>query len=235
MPAGPGRTAHELAHQWFGDLVTTAWWDDIWLNEGFANWMENKITARLEPSWHTELEELDMRTHALDADALVSARQIRQPIEAPGDILNVFDGITYNKGASVLNMFESYVGTEPFRRGVRAYLQARAFGNATSADFVAAISKAAGKDLAPGVLDVPRSGGRTGARVHPDLPGRTEARARAAAPRPGRLAGAERGHAVDPVPCASRTTAAASARRRARCSTVRPASSRSRATRARAG
>jgi alanyl aminopeptidase len=141
--------SHELAHQWFGDLVTTAWWDDIWLNEGFANWMEEKITARFEPAWRHELAMLDMRDGALDADSLVAARKIRQPIETPDDILNAFDGITYNKGASVLAMFEAYVGAETFQRGVREYLKARAFGNATSADFVAAIGAAAGKDVAP--------------------------------------------------------------------------------------
>ncbi|MDB4954501.1 MAG: Peptidase, partial [Myxococcales bacterium] len=142
--------AHELAHQWFGDYVTMAYWDDIWLNEGFANWMELKITARFEPAWHDELSVLDMRNAALRADSVVSARQIRQPIEKPDDILNVFDGITYDKGASVLNMFESYLGADVFQRGVRDYLTSRAYGTATSTDFVAAISKAAGKDLEPG-------------------------------------------------------------------------------------
>ena len=141
--------AHELAHQWFGDLVTMVWWDDIWLNEGFATWLEDKITMRFEPSWHHELSELDTRMNALDADALVSARRIRQPIEKTDDIFNVFDGISYSKGAAVLNMFEAYVGADVFQKGVREYLRARAWGNATSADFVAAISAASGKDLAP--------------------------------------------------------------------------------------
>ena len=141
--------AHELAHQWFGDYVTTAWWDDIWLNEGFANWMEGKITAKFEPAWHYELEALRMRESALEADSIVTARQVRQPIETVDDILTAFDGITYDKGGSVLNMFEAYVGPETFRKGVREYLKAKAYGNATSADFVAAVSAAAGKDLGP--------------------------------------------------------------------------------------
>ena len=141
--------AHELAHQWFGDLVTTAWWDDIWLNEGFANWMENKITAQFDPTWHYESAELSTRNGALTADSLTHARQIRQPIVEPGDILNVFDAITYNKGASILNMFETYVGPDVFQRGITQYLKDRSFGNATSSDFIAAISKASGKDLAP--------------------------------------------------------------------------------------
>jgi alanyl aminopeptidase len=141
--------AHELAHQWFGDLVTTAWWDDIWLNEGFANWVERKISARFEPAWHEELSETERRNSALHDDSLVSARQIRQPIVTPDDIINAFDGITYDKGASVLNMFESYVGHDVFLGGVRAYLKDHAFGNATSSEFAAAISKAAGTDLGP--------------------------------------------------------------------------------------
>jgi alanyl aminopeptidase len=141
--------SHELAHQWFGDLVTTSWWDDLWLNEGFATWMESKIAAKVEPSWHDERDRLGTRLGALAADSVVSARRIRQPIASPGDILNAFDGITYDKGASVMNMFEAYVGPAVFQQGVRAYLHAKAFGNATSADFEAAISQAAGKDLAP--------------------------------------------------------------------------------------
>jgi alanyl aminopeptidase len=141
--------AHELAHQWFGDLVTTAWWDDIWLNEGFADWMETKITAKFDPSWHAELREAEIRKGAVHADSLVTARRIRQPIENENDILNAFDGITYNKGASVLRMFESFVGPEVFQRGVREYLTAKRFDNATSTDFIAAISKVANRDLAP--------------------------------------------------------------------------------------
>jgi len=141
--------AHELAHQWFGDLVTTAWWNDIWLNEGFANWVEAKISARFEASWHDELAATNQRNAALDADSLVSARQIRQPIVVPGDIANAFDGITYNKGSSVLNMFEGYLGHDAFIGGVRAYIKQHAYGNATSDEFAAAISKAAGKDVGP--------------------------------------------------------------------------------------
>ena len=138
---------HELAHQWFGDLVTTAWWDDIWLNEGFAQWMESKVTARFEPSWHDEGSIVDLRDSALGDDALVTARQIRQPIETADDILTAVDGITYNKGASVLAMFETFVGPETFQRGIRAYLDEHKWGTATSSDFAAAISKAAGKDV----------------------------------------------------------------------------------------
>ncbi|MBL9013084.1 MAG: M1 family metallopeptidase [Myxococcales bacterium] len=139
--------AHEIAHQWFGNLVTMVFWDDIWLNEGFANWLETKIVATFDPALHAEMSGLDQRFGAMGADSLVSARQIRQPIANAGDILNAFDGITYNKGASILRMFEGYVGPDVFQRGVREYISRKAFGNATSADFAAAISKAAGKDV----------------------------------------------------------------------------------------
>lgn len=141
--------AHEIAHQWFGDFVTARFWDDIWLNEGFATWLERKITSKFEPAWHDDEGVLDDRNAALRVDALGSARQIRQPITNADDILNAFDGITYLKGANVLEMFEAAVGPEVFQRGVRDYLTTRAWGNATSQDFVAAISKAAGRDLGP--------------------------------------------------------------------------------------
>lgn len=141
--------AHEIAHQWFGDYVTMKWWDDIWLNEGFASWIGGKITAKFDPSWHEEVSELDTRITALDADSIVSARKVRQPIELPDDINNAFDRITYRKGATVLNMFEAYVGADVFQRGVRDYLKSHAFGNATSADFGAAIAAAAKQDIAP--------------------------------------------------------------------------------------
>jgi alanyl aminopeptidase len=141
--------SHELAHQWFGDLVTMAYWDDIWLNEGFASWMQHKIAARFEPAWHDDQAELDSRDVALDGDSLVTARRIRQPITSQDDIFTAFDRITYDKGASILNMFESYLGADTFQRGIRDHIAARAWGNATSTEFVAAISKAAGKDVGP--------------------------------------------------------------------------------------
>ena len=141
--------AHELAHQWFGDLVTTAWWDDIWLNEGFASWLASKIVAQFDPAWRGELLDTNQRETALTADRVVSARRVRQPITNPGDIFQAFDGITYQKGASILAMFERAIGPDKFRDGVRAYLAKHRFGNATSADFVAAISEVAGRDVGP--------------------------------------------------------------------------------------
>ncbi|MEJ7602200.1 MAG: M1 family metallopeptidase [Kofleriaceae bacterium] len=139
--------AHELAHQWFGDLVTMKFWDDLWLNEGFANWLERKVTGVIDASYRDDQAMLDVRNVALEADGLVSARQIRQPVRTIGDISTAFDRITYDKGASVLAMFERYLGPQVFQRGVRDYLATRSDGNATSEDFAAAISKAAGSDV----------------------------------------------------------------------------------------
>ena len=141
--------AHEMAHQWFGDLVTTAWWNDIWLNEAFATWMETKITGEWKPEWDEDVSRVEQSQGAMQLDSLVSTRKIRQPIESDNDIANAFDGITYQKGAAVIGMFENWIGGERFRDGVRAYMKRHAGGNATTADFLAAIGEAAGKNIAP--------------------------------------------------------------------------------------
>jgi cytosol alanyl aminopeptidase len=135
--------AHETAHQWFGDLVTMAWWDDVWLNESFATWMTSKIIGRWKPDWGSGAARVGTRSFAMDLDSLMAARRIRQPIESNDDIDNAFDGITYQKGGAVLDMFESWVGEETFRKGVHEYVKAHAFGNATAADFVGSIASAA--------------------------------------------------------------------------------------------
>ena len=140
--------AHEFGHLWFGDMVTTSWWDDIWLNEAFATWMTFHAIEKFQPSWQTPEERTASMMRAMSADRLLSARRIRQPIYGEGDIKTAFDNITYQKGAAVIRMFEQYVGPEVFRRGVQAYLRRYADGNATAKDFLAAISEAAGKDVA---------------------------------------------------------------------------------------
>ncbi|HWE27573.1 MAG TPA: M1 family metallopeptidase, partial [Polyangia bacterium] len=137
--------AHEYAHQWFGDLVTTAWWDDIWLNESFASWMEAKIIDEWKPEWTHHTGYVDARARALGEDTLMTARQVRQPIVSNDDIYNAFDAITYEKGESVLAMFEHFVGADKFRAGIRHYLTAHANGNATADDFIAAIAGAASR------------------------------------------------------------------------------------------
>ncbi|MGZ6141714.1 MAG: M1 family aminopeptidase [Myxococcales bacterium] len=141
--------AHEFAHLWFGDMVTTAWWDDLWLNEAFATWMTGKTIEQFAPSWGAPGDRAASLIHAMDEDSLTSARRIRQPIESEGDINNAFDAITYDKGAAVIGMFEQWIGPEQFRKGVTRYLEGHADGNATAKEFLTAISAEAGKDVAP--------------------------------------------------------------------------------------
>ena len=135
--------AHEMAHQWFGDLVTTKWWDDVWLNEAFATWMERKATGEWKPDWRMDVAGVEDGLRSMQLDSLVSARRIVQPIESDNDIANAFDDITYRKGSAVLAMFEHYAGAEPFRRGVRAYLKRYMWGAATTPQFLAAVSAGA--------------------------------------------------------------------------------------------
>ncbi|WKE66945.1 M1 family metallopeptidase [Gallaecimonas kandeliae] len=135
--------AHELAHQWFGDLVTMPWWTDIWLNEAFATWAGNKAAATWAPDWGYDLGIAQGAQRAMSADSLVNMREIRQPILSNADISNAFDGITYQKGGAVLKMFEYFVGPKTFQKGVHQHLVDHAWGNATAEDFVGAIAKAA--------------------------------------------------------------------------------------------
>jgi cytosol alanyl aminopeptidase len=144
-----GICAHEMSHQWFGDLVTTAWWNDTWLNEAFATWMERKIPGEWKPEWHLDAAIVNARVGAMRSDELASAREIREPIESNDDIANAFDDITYEKGGAVIEMFEHWIGESKFRAGVQAYLKQHAWGNATAADFEAAMSSAVGQNVAP--------------------------------------------------------------------------------------
>jgi aminopeptidase N len=135
--------AHEMAHQWFGDLVTMKWWDDIWLNEGFATWMAWKPVEAWKPEWHTEDREVQQTGDSLSNDSIASVRAVRTKAETPAEIRTLFDGVAYGKAGSVLRMVEAYVGAEVFRKSVNAYLEKHAYGNATAEDFwneVAAIS-----------------------------------------------------------------------------------------------
>jgi cytosol alanyl aminopeptidase len=140
--------AHEMAHLWFGDLVTTAWWNDIWLNEAFATWMASKVLEQWKPDWEENLSAAGERLVAMRADSLVSARAIRQPIESKSDIANAFDTITYEKGAAVIYMFEHWLTPAVFRKGVQAFLKQHADGNATASDFLAAQNAAADRNVA---------------------------------------------------------------------------------------
>jgi alanyl aminopeptidase len=138
-------TAHEVAHQWFGDLVTVPWWNDIWLNESFATWAQGKATVDLEPTYGGELARLEGTLGAMSSDSLLSARKIRQPITSFGDIQTAFDGITYQKGAAVLRMFEEWLGEDTYRAAMREYLSKHAYGSGSADDLIATIAKVSGK------------------------------------------------------------------------------------------
>ena len=138
-----GVMAHEMAHMWFGDLVTMAWWDDLWLNESFAEWMSHKITAQLYPQYDTHVAAVREGTRAMDGDARPSAMAIRQPVLNTDYLLqNV--GAIYAKGMAVLNMFEHFMGKETFRQGIQRYLNAHRWGSATSDDLWAALDSVSG-------------------------------------------------------------------------------------------
>ena len=126
---------HEMAHQWFGDLVTMQWWDNVWLNEGFATWMENKCTGAMHPEWQIPQFVAADEQHTLDIDAQPTTRAIRARADTPEEIYQMFDSIAYNKASAVLLMVENYLGEETFRKGVHAYLAAHEYGNATAEDF----------------------------------------------------------------------------------------------------
>jgi aminopeptidase N len=127
--------AHELAHQWFGNLVTMKWWDDIWLNEGFATWAANKPLAAWKPEWRMDVNAAEETQAALALDILRATRPIRTKVETPDEINEVFDPIAYEKTSGVINMIEAYVGPEAFRKGVAAYLTRYATSNAAGEDF----------------------------------------------------------------------------------------------------
>ncbi|HEX7606724.1 MAG TPA: M1 family aminopeptidase, partial [Usitatibacter sp.] len=137
--------AHEIAHHWVGDYVTLAWWDDIWLNEAFATWMAEKVLYQFNPAWDNGLSHEGHRHRAITADRLATARRVKNPVEAKGDIRAAFDGITYDKGGEVLSMFETSLTPEKFRGGVHAFLESHAYGSATSGEFFAAIAAASGR------------------------------------------------------------------------------------------
>jgi aminopeptidase N/puromycin-sensitive aminopeptidase len=127
--------AHEMAHQWFGDMVTMQWWDNIWLNEGFATWMETKSVASWHPEWHYSQDEATTLEDTLNLDSQPTTHAIRATADTPSEINEMFDGISYGKGGAVLAMVENYLGAETFRQGVHNYLAAHLYGNATAEDF----------------------------------------------------------------------------------------------------
>ncbi len=139
-------TAHELAHMWFGDVVTMQWWDDLWLNESFADWLGDKIAHQVSPQFNIEVTELQSSLQVMNGDSRPSSVAIRQPVESTDNLMqNV--GTQYNKGKAVLGMFEQWIGPEKFRAGVLQYLAAHRWGNATAADLWHALSAASGSNL----------------------------------------------------------------------------------------
>ena len=149
--------AHEMAHMWFGDLVTMAWWDNLWLNEGFASWMGSKCTAHFNPQWEVWLaRELPRdptrrtgiaREAAMEGDARSTTHPIQQPIATEAEANSAFDDITYKKGQSFLRMLESFLGEEIFRDGIRRYIAAHKYSNTTTADLWDALSEASKKPV----------------------------------------------------------------------------------------
>src|SRR5438477_668578 len=149
--------AHETAHQWFGDLVTMAWWDNLWLNEGFASWMGSKCTAHFNPQWEVWLEKNIPRDPTrrtgiskeleMEGDARSTTHAIQQPVANESDANSAFDDITYRKGQSFLRMLESFLGEAAFRDGIRRYIAAHKYSNSTTADLWNALSEASGKPV----------------------------------------------------------------------------------------
>ncbi len=143
-----GIIAHEMAHMWFGDLVTMKWWDDLWLNEAFATWMASKAVDQLKPEWHQWDDFAMARIEALETDSLASAKAIHTPVVNASQANEMFDGITYTKGASVLRMLEKFVSEDIFREGIRAYISKHKFANATTGELWLALAAASKRDIA---------------------------------------------------------------------------------------
>ncbi|MGK5079222.1 M1 family metallopeptidase [Janthinobacterium sp. HLX7-2] len=139
--------SHEMAHQWFGDLVTMRWWNDLWLNEGFASWMEGRTTQRLHPEWNTALSNVAGREAAMSQDALRTTHPVIQHIATVEQASQAFDGITYQKGKAVISMLETYVGADTWRTAVRSYMRKHAYGNTVSSDLWREVDAAAGKPV----------------------------------------------------------------------------------------
>src|SRR5260221_11257196 len=139
--------AHEIAHMWFGDLVTMKWWNEIWLNEGFATFMTRKPVAAWKPDWHVRLDDVSNTANSLALDANPSTRAIRANAETSGEINELFDGIAYGKTAAVLRMVENWIGETAFRDGIRAYLRKYSWSNAAAEDFWSTMTATTGKPV----------------------------------------------------------------------------------------
>lgn len=139
--------AHEVAHQWFGNLVTMAWWDNLWLNEGFASWMGTKCSDALNPEWQLWLRANGEKERAMELDARKTTHPVQQPVASESQANDAFDVIAYQKGQSFLRMLESYLGADTFRAGIRLYISRHPYSNTTTADLWAALAQASGKPV----------------------------------------------------------------------------------------
>lgn len=138
--------AHELAHQWFGNLVTMKWWNDLWLNEGAASFFEYKGVNHVSPHWNMmDQFVLDKTQSGLSLDGLATSHPISVPVKDPSEIEAIFDTISYNKGASILNMLEGFLGEDIFRRGLNEYLNVHAYGSADTNDLWSVFTKHANR------------------------------------------------------------------------------------------
>ena len=142
-----GVIAHELAHQWFGDLVTMKWWNGIWLNEAFATFMEIACCDAYRPDWKRWTTFSLERSAAFEVDALASTRSVEYPVEAPADCDGMFDVLTYQKGGALLRMLQQYLGADRFREGVRHYLALHSFGNTETSDLWDALEHTSGEPV----------------------------------------------------------------------------------------
>jgi aminopeptidase N len=139
--------AHEMAHQWFGDLVTMSWWGDLWLNEGFARWMQTFAADALHPEWETGIKAASIFEAGMEADAVPSTHPVVQPVYTADQAEQAFDSITYDKGAAIISMLNAYVGRDKFRDGVRRYMRDHAYGNTVDSDLWRLIQEAVGKPI----------------------------------------------------------------------------------------
>src|SRR6188472_1304311 len=139
--------AHEMAHQWFGDLVTMAWWDNLWLNEGFATWMATKASEQFYPQWQSWLNGYGQKQVALALDARRTSHPIQQEVVNESEAMVAFDAITYNKGQALIRMLENYLGENVFRDGIRKYMADNAYGSTTTSDLWRALESVAHKPV----------------------------------------------------------------------------------------
>lgn len=150
---------HEVAHQWFGNIVTMAWWDDLWLNEGFASWMESKTTNHFKPEWHALLGRVAGREGAMNLDSFVTTHPVVQPIRTVSETSAAFDTIAYQKGEAVISMLEAYAGEDVWRQGIRTYIQRHQYQNTVSDDLWNAVEEAGATGLTAIAHDFTRQPG----------------------------------------------------------------------------